>query len=309
MESVLVTGSNGMLGSAVCAALESKGIIPVKATRKSLDLSRPGEVLKKFKEIKPSSIIHCAAVVGGIQANVDGKTKFFTENIKIDTSVINAARELQIENLIYIGSSCMYPANREEALTENNLLTGELEPSNKSYALAKIFGTELVSSIALEDGLKWRTFIASNLYGPGDHFDPVRSHLLAAVIQKVLKAKAEGAKEISMWGSGTGRREFTFVEDFANWIASSLEKLEDLPLVLNTGIGVDFTILEFYKLVMEECGLDAKVVPDLTKPDGNRRKLMDSSLARQYGWNPETDIKTGISKTVEWFEAQPGSSN
>ena len=309
MESVLVTGSNGMLGGAVCASLENKGIIPIRATRKSLDLSKPNEVLTALKELKPSSIIHCAAVVGGIQANVDGKTKFYTENIKLDTSVINAARELQVKNFIYIGSSCMYPANREEALTENDLLTGELEPSNRSYALAKIFGTELVSSIAQEDGLHWRTYIASNLYGPGDHFDPVRSHLLAAVIQKVLKAKAEAANEISMWGSGTGRREFTYVEDFANWIANSLGNLKAQPLVLNTGVGVDFTILEFYQLVMEACGLDAKVVPDLTKPDGNRRKLMDSSLAREYGWNPETDIKTGISKTVKWFEAQPRSSN
>lgn len=196
----------------------------------------------------------------------------------------------------------MYPANRMEKLLETDLLTGELEPTNYYYALAKISGTTLTQSIATSHNLNWRVFVASNLYGPYDHFGSYKSHLMAAVIYRTFEAKKLGSRSISMWGDGKPRREFTFVCDFANWLASKCSNLGDMPAILNVGYGEDFTIREYYEMVMEISNIKLEIIPDTSKPSGNRRKLMDSSLAQKYGWRPTTSIMSGIEKTISWFE-------
>ncbi len=301
MKRILVTGSAGMLGKAVCKSLESHDIEIIKLTRDKVDLRNSQDTLRFFSRNKPDLVVHCAALVGGIAANVDGGSKYFLENIELDRSVLYSSRELKINDLIYVGSSCMYPANIDHPLKESEILTGALEPTNANYALAKILGLNITRSIATEDGLNWRVFVASNLYGPHDHFNSNKSHLLAAIVQKAIEAKENNAKSIEMWGSGKPRREFTYVDDFANWIALSSKFLNQLPIVLNTGIGIDYSVKEYYKKVLVALNLEVEITANPNKPSGNMRKLMDSSLAKEYGWLAPTDIDTGIAKTIDWY--------
>jgi GDP-L-fucose synthase len=298
---VVVTGANGMLGKTVCKKFKIEGFDVLEITREKVDLMDANKTLEYFSKYKIDLIVHCAAVVGGIQANIDGGTKFFTDNVRIDSSVLFAGKALGVENLIYIGSSCMYPANIDHPLKENDILTGALEPTNENYALAKIFGAHLTTSIAIENNLNWRVFIASNLYGPNDHFGTDKSHLLSAVIKKSIEAKEKRETKIDMWGDGLPKREFTFVTDFADWIFNSSKILNKLPHVLNTGIGEDYSVIEYYNKVLNTIGYSCEVVANKSKANGNMRKLMDSSLAMKFGWSPKVGIDEGIKKTIDWY--------
>jgi GDP-L-fucose synthase len=298
---VLLTGARGMLGQHVLKSLEADGHEIFAPSRSELDLTDSTATLKYIEENQPDAVVHCAAVVGGIQANILGGGKFLTENLAIDHSVIFSAKKFNVPNFIYLGSSCMYPANRINALKIEDILSGELEPTNASYALAKIAGAKAVEAFDSDPKLNWKVFIASNLYGPFDHFDPDRSHLLAAIILKVSKAIESGAPEIHMWGDGKVKREFTYVSDIAGWIVKSLPNLADYPSMLNVGCGVDHTVREFYEIVMEVMGYTGTIVADPTKPNGNLRKLMDSSVARSLGWDPGTNLREGILETHNWW--------
>jgi GDP-L-fucose synthase len=298
---VVVTGANGMLGKTVCEKFKIEGFDVLEITREKVDLMDANKTLEYFSKNKIDLIVHCAALVGGIKANIEGGTKFFTDNVRIDSSVLFAGRILGVENLIYIGSSCMYPANRDYPLKESDILTGALELTNENYALAKIFGAHLTTSIAIENKLNWRVFIASNLYGPYDHFETDKSHLLSAVIKKSIEAKEKKESKIDMWGDGSPKREFTFVTDFADWIFNSSKILHKLPLVLNTGIGEDYSVMEYYIKVLSTIGYSCDVVANKSKANGNMRKLMDSSLAKKFGWSPKVGIDEGIKKTIDWY--------
>jgi GDP-L-fucose synthase len=298
---IVVTGANGMLGKSVCEKFRLEGFEVLEITREKVDLTDSNKTLEYFSKYNIDLIVHCAAVVGGIQANIDGGTKFFTDNVRIDSSVLFAARFLSVENFIYIGSSCMYPANKDHPLKESEILTGALEPTNKNYALAKIFGSHLTTSIAMENNLNWRVFIASNLYGPYDHFGTDKSHLLSAVIKKSIEAKEKRESKIDMWGDGLPKREFTFVTDFADWIFNSSKILNKLPHVLNTGIGEDYSVIEYYNKVLNTIGYSCEVVANKSKANGNMRKLMDSSLAMKFGWSPKVGIDEGIKRTIDWY--------
>lgn len=298
---IVVTGANGMLGKSVCEKFRLEGFEVLEITREKVDLTDSNKTLEYFSKYNIDLIVHCAAVVGGIQANIDGGTKFFTDNVRIDSSVLFAARFLSVENFIYIGSSCMYPANKDHPLKESEILTGALEPTNKNYALAKIFGSHLTTSIAMESNLNWRVFIASNLYGPHDHFGTDKSHLLSAVIKKSIEAKEKRESKIDMWGDGLPKREFTFVIDFADWIFNSSKILNKLPHVLNTGIGEDYSVIEYYNKVLNTIGYSCEVVANKSKANGNMRKLMDSSLAMKFGWSPKVGIDEGIKRTIDWY--------
>lgn len=299
---VLVTGGRGMLGQNVLAELTRLGHEPVAPTSSELDLRDSVRTQEFMSKTDLDCVIHCAAVVGGIQANIDGGGRFLTENLEIDHSVIFSAHKTDIKNFLYIGSSCMYPANVLRPLKVEDLLTAPLEPTNASYALAKLTGAKTVEAFSNFQGRNWKIFVASNLYGPGDHFEPTRSHLLAAIIAKVSAAKKENASEIVMWGDGQVRREFTYISDFSRWIASSIERLSDFPSVLNVGSGIDYKVEEYYKFVMEVLNFQGTLERDLSKPNGNLRKLMDSSEAFERGWKPSTTIHEGILKTYEWLE-------
>lgn len=297
---VLVTGASGMLGSAVVKFASLADLRLFIPSHRELDLEQVLPTFEYLKLHRPDAIIHCAAKVGGISANVANPIEFLTKNIRMDTSLLGAAKELEIENLIYIGSSCMYPKNLPHAMTELEILTGPLEPTNEGYALAKLVGWKTVQLIA--STLTWRSFVLSNLYGPQDHFEPGRSHLLAAIIEKIHVAKINNSKSVDMWGDGSAKREFTFVDDVASFLVQSLERLKDFPDTLNVGAGVDHSVLDYYKLVSKAMNYEGEIQADLTKPTGMKRKLMDISQARGYGWAPQTSIESGIKKTVTWYE-------
>jgi GDP-L-fucose synthase len=300
MNKILVTGAYGMLGRAVTQSLNKSNFNVIPITRNEVDLVDQIATKKLLEKLSPDAIVHCAALVGGIQANISGGGKFLLQNLAIDNSVLISAKELEIRDLVYIGSSCMYPANRDYALTEDQILTGPLEKTNENYALAKIIGSRIVEAMAQEFQLNWRTFVASNLYGPYDHFGSDKSHLLPAIITKAIEAKKNNAI-VEMWGDGRPRREFTYVEDFSDWIAFSMNKLERLPQNLNVGIGTDHTVQEYYSIVLNAIDYQTEIVSNPNKPSGNMRKLMDSNKARKYGWNPKTSIEEGISKTITWY--------
>jgi GDP-L-fucose synthase len=297
---LLLTGSRGMLGSSILARIGQKYEV-LSPNRSELDLLDSENVLNYLRENNPNLIIHAAAKVGGIQANIENGFDFLTQNIRIDSNIFSAARSLKISKLIYIGSTCMYPKDREFSLKESDLLTGTLEPTNEGYALAKIIGTKTVELAAETEKLAWRTLILSNLYGPNDHFELDRSHLIAAVIKKVDLALESGSPSISMWGDGTSRREFTFVNDVSEFIVDNLENLKDLPTTMNLGSGVDSSILEFYEIITDLMGYKGKIISDPSKPNGMKRKLSNSTLAAGYGWLPKTTLNEGLAQTIAWY--------
>ena len=298
---LLLTGSGGMLGSSIFDRVaESCDVLAPK--RSELNLLDPIKVNEYFAKWNPSLVIHTAARVGGIQANIDTGFDFLLENLKMDSNVFDAARSSGTKNLIYIASTCMYPKDRNSALKESDLLSGALEPTNEGYALSKIIGAKTVEIAAHQENLAWRTLILSNLYGPRDHFEPSRSHLIAAIIRKVDDAIEKSFPIISMWGTGQSRREFTFVEDVASFVAENLESVSEWPFMMNLGSGVDHTVLEYYELVAKIMGYKGKIVSDPSKPEGMRRKLSDSSLSNKFGWNPRTSLSEGLEQTIAWYK-------
>lgn len=304
MDKILVTGGSGMLGGAIVRRLRESGLSVIFPSHAELDLKNLDMVRDFLSAGKFDKIFHCAALVGGIQANIEGKTIFLTDNLSIDYNLLSIASQLNIRSLTYIASSCMYPANRQEKLKESDLLSGPLEPTNESYAIAKITGTKFTQAIREQKNLDWMTVVPSNLYGPYDNFNPKTSHLLAAIIFKVLEARNKGDGFIEVWGTGQTRREFTFVGDIASWLVETYVQRVALPPILNLGFGIDFTVAEFYQIALRVLGVESMLKFDETQPDGNSRKLMDSSLARSYGWDPKTDLETGIQQTAAWYEGK-----
>jgi GDP-L-fucose synthase len=250
---------------------------------------------------KPEAVIHAAARVGGIQANIDSPHEFLTENIRMDSNLLTASLEYRVPNLLYMASSCMYPRETFQPMKESQILTGALEPTNEGYALAKLVATKSVELASVQYGLNWRSLILSNLFGPGDHFNSDKSHLLAAIITKVEAAKRTNAPEIIMWGTGNVRREFTYVEDVADFIANKIFSLGDLPAALNIGLGQDYSVFEYYQMVAQYAGYLGKITADASKPEGMRQKLMNIEVAQKLGWSPTTNMADAIAKTYDWY--------
>ena len=296
---VLVTGGGGMLGRALAAAVARRpGALDVRfATRRDADLRDPAATRALVDAHAPDVVVHCAARVGGIKANAADQAGFLLDNLSIDTSVFGAALAGGVQGLLYLGSSCTYPRDFRQPLTEADLLQGPLEPTNEGYALAKLAGTRLCHHLSRERGLAYRAVVASNLYGPGDDFDPDTAHLVAAAVAKVHRAKEAGDPSVTIWGDGTARREFTYVDDLAEWIASVLPRLAELPPVLNVGAGVDHSVTEFYETARAVVGYRGEFHHDTSFPTGMQRKLMDSEPARAFGWTPTTTLEDGMRAT------------
>jgi GDP-L-fucose synthase len=301
----LLTGSSGMLGSSIYKSLiqqkpKSKVFAP-----SSLDLNLLDSKLveEKIAEFKPDQIIHCAARVGGIQANIEDPISYFFPNVRMDTNVISAATSQKVNSLIYFGSSCMYPTDSEQPILESQLLTGTLEPTNEGYALSKILATKLISAMALQFSLDWHVFILSNLYGPGDKYSRENSHLIAAIINKIDLAVQSGSKQIDMWGDGSAKREFTYVGDVANFVVGKLGETHSMPAIMNLGAGEDFTVMNYYENISKIMGFSGAIIPLTDKPVGMKRKLMNSNLANSYGWNPKTDLESGLTETILRYQS------
>lgn len=300
---LLLTGARGMLGSSIARLAKlNQDIELILWDRDSVDLLDTNRVKTLVGAINPDVVIHAAAKVGGIHANIAHPVSFLADNVRMDSNVLIGALEGGVEKFVYIGSSCMYPRDYRQPLVETDILAAPLEPTNEGYALAKIAGSRLASYISSEYGYEYKTIIPSNLYGPGDNFNPSSSHLVAACIAKVHAAKTAGLKSIEVWGDGLARREFTFIDDVSSWLVKNISTMSNWPSMMNLGVGKDFSINEFYHKAMIAVAYEVELKHDRSKPTGMHQKLMSSEFASQnFGWTAETDLQTGMLATYNDF--------
>jgi GDP-L-fucose synthase len=305
-DSVYVAGHRGLVGSAVLRNLKRNGYQNLLVrTRPQLDLRNLEQVQKFFFEARPSAVIVAAAKVGGIKANHDYPAEFLLENLQIQNNLISASFQSGVKKLLFLGSSCIYPKLAPQPIQEGSLLTGPLESTNESYAIAKIAGIKLCQAYAREYGANFISAMPTNLYGAGDNFDLEKSHVLPALIRKVHEAKVKNERTVVVWGTGTPRREFLHADDLGDALRFLLENY-DSPEIINVGSGEDVTIRELAELVLEIVGLEAKLVFDTSKPDGTPRKLLDINRLQNLGWRPRISLRDGIRQTYKWFLENSG---
>jgi GDP-L-fucose synthase len=297
---VLITGSTGMVGRNAAEKLSASGFNILTPTRSQLNLMNFAEVRSYFMANQIDIVLHAAGLVGGIQANIERPYSFLSINAQIALNVINASIECGIKRLINLGSSCMYPKDCQDELTEDLILTGPLEPTNEGYAIAKIVASKLCDYAQSEFGLSYKTLIPCNLYGRYDNFDPIRSHMIPAAIRKVHEASQRN-DAVEIWGTGEARREFMFVEDLIDFIVWSLDNYNQLPTLINIGLGHDYSILEYYRSVADVIGFKGVFKHDLTKTEGMQRKLCSIQRQNQLGWKPKHSLKEGLEKTYQYY--------
>jgi len=302
MQRLLLTGGGGMVGQNIQAHERAKDWEILAPTSTELDLTNPKAVSAYMKMHKPDLVVHAAGRVGGIQANIAHPVGFLDINNVIGRNVIMGAWSEGVQNLINLGSTCMYPATAPNPLSEDMILTGPLETTNEGYALAKIMAMRLCEYINREDSkARFKTLIPCNLYGPHDKFDPKYSHLIPAIIHKVHQAKIEGAPNVEIWGNGEARREFMYTPDLADAVLRAAKDIEACPELLNIGLGYDFTINEYYSEVADIIGWQGKFTHDLTRPVGMHQKLCDVRRATEWGWSTPTSLRVGIAETYKFF--------
>lgn len=297
---IFVAGHRGMVGSAVVRRLARENCVVLTTGRDRLDLRDQTATRQFIANERPDAIVLAAAKVGGILANDTYPADFLYDNLVIETNVIEAAFRAGVGRLLFLGSSCIYPRLAPQPIPEDALLTGPLEPTNEWYAIAKIAGLKLCEAYRRQHGADYISAMPTNLYGPGDNFDLEKSHVIPALIRKAHDAKASGAKELTIWGSGSPRREFLHVDDAADAIVMLLQRYSGDRHV-NVGSGSDVTILELAKTVASVVGFEGEIRNDPTKPDGTPRKLMDVSTLFSTGWRPRHDLVSGLADAYRWF--------
>ena len=295
---VWVAGHRGMVGSAVCRQLENEDCNIIKAGRDEVNLVNQAEVNDWMNAIKPDAIVLAAAKVGGIQANNNFPVDFLYENLMIEANIIHAAHLNNVERMLFLGSSCIYPRLADQPIKENSLLTGALEPTNEWYAIAKITGIKLIQAYRKQYGHDWISAMPTNLYGPGDNYDLNSSHVLPALLRKFHEAKISNCSEVTVWGSGTPLREFMHCDDLADALMFLLKNYSGYEHI-NVGSGDEVSIRELVDVIAEVVGYEAKIVWDKSKPDGTPRKLMDTSNLHNLGWKDHRSLFDGISHTYE----------
>lgn len=307
---IYVAGHRGLVGSAIVRELDARGYRdPVTRTHSELDLTDQHAVQAFFEQVKPQYVFLAAARVGGIQANNTYPASFIYENLMIQTNIIHAAYRSGTERLLFLGSSCIYPRQAEQPMSENALMTGSLEPTNEPYAVAKIAGIKLCESYNRQYGTDFRSVMPTNLYGPNDNFDLETSHVLPALIRKFHEARMQGAEEVVVWGTGTPKRELLHVDDMAAACVYIMELTHDeyagctepMQSHINVGTGEDVTIHELAELVRRVVGFEGQLTFDSSKPDGTPRKCLDVSKLKSLGWRPRLSLEEGIAETYEWF--------
>jgi GDP-L-fucose synthase len=302
MTTILLTGGGGMVGRNIIDLCRERGVDVVAPRRAELDLMDYASTRRFLQKVQPDIVVHAAGRVGGIQANIREPVRFLTENWDIGRNIVLAAREAGVRRLLNLGSSCMFPRNSPEPLKEEDALSGTLEPTNEGYALAKCAIARLCSYVHREDpSLLYKTMIPCNLYGRHDKFDPAVSHLVPAVIHKLHVAKCEGHSEVEIWGDGTARREFMYSGDLADAILFAVDHFAEMPNVLNVGLGVDYSVNEYYAVAAEVVGYAGGFVHDTTKPVGMMRKLLDVSRQKAFGWQARTSLREGLRATYEFY--------
>lgn len=300
---IFVAGHRGLVGSAVARRLADDGHEVLTRGRDLLDLRDAARTETYLRDIRPDAVVLAAAKVGGIMANSTYPVQFLEDNLRIQLSVIAGAHAAGTERLLFLGSSCIYPRLAPQPIREESLLTGELEPTNEAYALAKIAGIVQTQSYRRQYGASYISAMPTNLYGPGDNFDLETSHVLPALIRRFHEAQRDGAEEVTLWGSGSPRREFLHVDDLAAACVRLLEAYDgDAPV--NIGCGEDLTIRELAKNIAEVTGYQGRIGWDTSKPDGTPRKLLDVSRLTSLGFKPQIPLRDGIARTYAWWLGQ-----
>jgi GDP-L-fucose synthase len=300
---VYVAGHRGLVGSAVTRALRAQGYENlILRTRQELDLTEQSAVRDFFNRERPEAVILAAARVGGINANNSHPAQFIRDNLLIQDNVIDSAYRAGVEKFVFLGSSCIYPKLAPQPIKEEYLLTGPLEQTNEWYAVAKIAGVKMCQAFRREFGFKTISLMPTNLYGPGDNFDLESSHVLPALIRRIHEAKLRGDLSVTVWGTGTPRREFLHVDDLADAVLYLLHAYDGEPIV-NIGWGKDVTIQELAELIVSVVDYKGRLVFDSGKPDGAPRKLLDTSRLAGLGWYPKISLARGIKSTYEWFQS------
>lgn len=318
MKKIFVAGHRGMVGSAICCQLQKKSDVEIiTRTRDELDLCCQIAVNEFMRSEKPDEVILAAAKVGGIHANNIYPAEFIYQNLQIQNNVIHAAHVNDVQKLLFLGSSCIYPRQVQQPMREDALLTGALEPTNEPYAIAKIAGIKTCESYNRQYGRDYRSVMPTNLYGPGDNYHPENSHVVPALIRRFHEAKAKNYKEVVVWGSGAPMREFLFVDDMAaaSLFVHSLEQsvLNECTMPtqshINVGTGTDVTIKELADTIKKVIGFSGDLIFDQSKPDGMPRKLMDVSLLSNLGWRASVSLKSGLESSYADFLSKQGGGN
>lgn len=297
---IYVAGINGMVGSAVASEAKKQGHDVIGKSSTELDLTDRTAVFNEIQITKPEFLIIAAAKVGGIGANSSYPVDFLSVNLQIQTNLIDAAHTSNVEKVLFLGSSCVYPRLATQPITESALLTGELEPTNEPYAIAKIAGLKLIEAYRRQFGHHWISAMPTSLYGPGDNFNPTSAHVLPMLIHRFHKAKLDDEQFVEIWGDGSPLREFLHVKDFAIACLMLLEKF-DSTIAINVGSGEEISIRNLATLIGKIVGYSGEITLNPERPNGTPRKLLDSSLIKELGWKPSIDLEQGITSTYEWF--------
>lgn len=299
---IWVAGHRGMVGSALVRRLEGEDVHVLTAPRAELDLTRQADVEAWVADARPDVVVLAAARVGGIAANAARPLDFLLDNLVIETNVLAASDKAGVDRLLFLGSSCIYPKFAPQPIREDALLTGPLEPTNEWYAVAKIAGIKLAQAYRAQKGRDYISAMPTNLYGPGDNYDLESSHVIPALLRKAVEARESGAETMTVWGSGTPRREFMHVDDLADALVFLLKGYSEAEHI-NVGVGDDVTIAELAQTVCDVVGFEGQLVFDTSRPDGTPRKLMDSSRLSALGWSPRIGLREGLADALKSFEA------
>ncbi|MFK7911197.1 MAG: GDP-L-fucose synthase family protein [Akkermansiaceae bacterium] len=306
---LLILGSGGMVGSALVREAKKRGYAEIlQPSSKDLDLCNQTETHAYLGAHKPDQVIVAAAKVGGIHANSTYPAEFIYKNLMIAANAIEGSYQAGVKQLLFLGSSCIYPKLAPQPMPEDCLLTSELEPTNEAYAIAKISGLKLCHYYRKQYGVLYHSAMPTNLYGPGDNYHPENSHVIPAMIRRFHEARDSGAKSVTIWGTGTPRREFLYVDDLAD-ACFHLMALDNPPDWVNVGFGDDVTILELAQAVANTVGFTGRIVTDSSKPDGTPRKLMDNAILRSFDWQPTVTLEKGLASAYQCFLTEENSGS
>jgi len=297
---ILVAGGSGLVGSAIVRELKRLNQVVVGISSKDVDLLDRDKTFEFIKNLIPTAIIDCAAKVGGIGGNNSYPVEFLSQNLQIQSNLMDAAHAAKVSKFVFLGSSCIYPRDCAQPIKEEYLLTGELEQTNSAYAVAKIAGIELIKSYRKEYGYKWISVMPTNMYGPNDNFDLENGHVLPVLIRKFIEAKRSGSGKVILWGSGSPLREFLHVDDLAKAVLLCMDKYDDSKQI-NVGSGQEVLIKDLADKISKAVGFNGEISWDSSKPDGTMRKVLDSSKIANLGWKPLISLDQGIASTVEWY--------
>jgi GDP-L-fucose synthase len=297
---ILVAGGSGLVGSAIVRELKGLNQDVIGISSKDVDLLDRSKTFEFINSIRPTAIIDSAAKVGGIGGNNSYPVEFLSQNLQIQSNLMDAAHAAKVSKFVFLGSSCIYPRDCAQPIKEEYLLTGELEQTNSAYAVAKIAGIELIKSYRKEYGYKWISVMPTNMYGPNDNFDLENGHVLPVLIRKFVEAKRSGSGNVTLWGSGAPLREFMHVDDFAKAVVFCMDKYDDSKQI-NVGSGQEISIKDLADKISKAVGFSGEIIWDSSKPDGTMRKVLDSSKIANLGWKPLISLDQGIASTVEWY--------